>query len=262
MRALVLSLLAVPVFAAEPTPMPAAATPRVLYVGRALTPADLEGRSLRELTLMRNWVYALRGNEFRRAWLREFFTAFRWYQPDQNGFLNKEYLTNLDADQLAIDDKNAAAIAAYEAALTTEQLTAMRDATRARLKQKRTADDEIELRLLSARLGGWAGEGKAPADLSPLENPALLDQVLTLKQLDDLSPRDLQILRNTIFARRGRAFETPLVKGHFTTISWYAADPKYSDARLTAVDKKNIKLIQSLERQLKRADEPNIMMGA
>jgi hypothetical protein len=242
----------------------AAAADRPLYVARALKADDLEGRSLRELTLMRNWLYAKRGNEFRRRWLREFFTAQAWYQPDQRAFLNEEWRTNLPVEEWELDDQNAARIAEHESALTTAQLEAMRDAVRARVKAAKTPEpnDLLELRLLSVRLGGWAGEGAAPADLTPLENPARLDRLLTLKDLDDLSPRDLKLLRNTIFARRGRPFETPLVKGHFKTVPWYQPDPKYSDKRLSDVDKKNVKLIQSLEKDLKREAETNFMVAA
>ncbi|HUS30069.1 MAG TPA: YARHG domain-containing protein, partial [Kofleriaceae bacterium] len=48
---------------------------RGLYYDRPLAPADLDGRSLRDLTLMRNVVYARAGHPFRKAWLREYFTA-------------------------------------------------------------------------------------------------------------------------------------------------------------------------------------------
>ncbi len=270
MRALLLlPLLATFVFAAPPPdagPVKVAAAERALYATKPLTTADLAGRSLRELTLMRNWIFARRGNEFRRAWLRQFFTQQKWYAPNQMSFLSGSWhaTSEDDPEVWARDEKNAELIAEYESNLTTEQLIAMRDAARARMKnvKESNADDLIELKLLSARLGGWAGEGEPPADLTPLENPKRLDKLLKLTDLDDLSPRDLKLLRNTIFARKGRPFETPLVKGYFKTVQWYAADPKYSDKLLSDVDKKNVKLIQSLERELKRADEINYMGGA
>ncbi|MBL8919930.1 MAG: YARHG domain-containing protein [Myxococcaceae bacterium] len=258
MRAL---LLAVAVTAA-----PALADERPLTFTRPLTADDLSGRSLRELTLMRNWIYARRGNEFRRKWLRDFFVAQKWYSADQRAFLSGEWKANSDdgPEVWAREDKNAEMIAEYESALTVEQLVAMRDAARARLKDAKTPDpnDAVELRLLSVRLGGWAGEGAAPADLTPLENPKRLDGLLKLSDLDDLSARDLKLLRNTIFARKGRPFETPLVKGHFKTVQWYSPNPKYADAMLSDLDKKNVKLIQSVERALKRENEQNYMVAA
>ncbi len=229
--------------------LPAAAAERPLYYERPVTPADLDGRSLRELTLMRNWIFARRGNAFRRPWLDTFFRAQRWYSVK-----DPISTAGLSADEVVLDDKNAVAIGDFEAALTMEQLLALRDAVRARVKAagKPSADDAIELRLLSARLGGWAGEGAAPPDLTPLENPERLGKLLKLGDLDGLSGRDLKLLRNTIFARHGRPFTTDLVRGHFKTVSWYAPDEKYADARLTEIDKKNVKLILSLEDKLKR----------
>jgi hypothetical protein len=237
---------------------------RTLYVARPLTDADLKDRSLRELTLMRNWIYAKQGNEFRRRWLNEFFSKQPWYRPNPMAFFLGDWRADVPHEEWQTDDANADRIAEYESSLTTAELEAMRDAVRARVKTAKTSEpnDLIELRLLSVRLGGWAGEGEAPADLTPLENPARLETLLTLKDLDDLSARDLQLLRNTIFARRGRPFETPLVKGHFKTVAWYRPDPRYSDKRLSAVDKKNVKLILSLEKDLKRKSEPEFMAGA
>ena len=57
----------------------AADPPRALYYDRALTPADLQGRTLRELALMRNTIYARAGHPFRKKWLRDYFTAQPWY---------------------------------------------------------------------------------------------------------------------------------------------------------------------------------------
>lgn len=236
---LVLALLAAPAVADRP-----------LVLTSKATKADVEGRSLRELTVMRNWVFAKRGNTFRRPWLDAFFRAKDWYQP------REEHSTDgLSPEEVDRDDFNATFIGEYEAALTQEQLLAMRDAVRARVKAaggKASAYDAIELRLLSVRLGGWAGEGPAPADLTPLEEPKKLEKLLALKDLDGLSGRDLKLLRNTIFARYGRPFTTDLVKGHFKTVTWYQPDEKYTDAKLTGVDKKNVKLIRSLEQKLDR----------
>ena len=59
----------------------AADPPRPLYYDRALTAADLQGRTLRELTLMRNTIYARAGHSFRKKWLHDYFAAQPWYKP-------------------------------------------------------------------------------------------------------------------------------------------------------------------------------------
>jgi hypothetical protein len=209
-----------------------------------LEKADYEGRSLRELTLMRNFPYAQAGNPFRRKWLDAYFRSKPWYKR----------LDMMDLSLLVgAMRENAEKVGAYEALLTKDELIARRDAVRA--KKELTADDKLELRLLSVRLGGWAGTGAEPSDLNPLESPARLDKLLKLKDLDDLSPRDLKLLRNMVFARRGRPFKTPLVQGFFNTVAWYKSDPEYTDARLTEIDKKNVQLIASLEQRLKWEQE-------
>lgn len=48
---------------------------------RPLTSADLEGRSLEELALMRNTIYARAGRTFKTPKLREYFAAQPWYHP-------------------------------------------------------------------------------------------------------------------------------------------------------------------------------------
>jgi len=53
----------------------ARADDRPLYYTRALTAADLDGRTLRELTLMRNTIYARAGHPFRKKWLHDYFAA-------------------------------------------------------------------------------------------------------------------------------------------------------------------------------------------
>lgn len=218
---------------------------------------DYQGATLRELTLMRNVTYARAHNPFRRKWLSAWFSKQRWYEA-------REVM-----DESLISDvarANADELGEYEARLTVGELLTRRDAVRARVRSgKGTPEDDIELRLLSVRLGGWAGEGPAPAELNALEEPSKLDKLLKLSDLDDFSPRDLKLLRNAVFARRGRPFKTPLVQAHFATVAWYRADPAYKDSRLTEIDKKNVQLILSLEKKLrppKEEEPPDAFIGA
>jgi hypothetical protein len=88
----------------------------------------------------------------------------------------------------------------------------------------------------------------------PLSDPDLLRQPLTLDDLKDLSRRDLRILRNTVFARHGRPFNTATMRDWFERMAWYRVDPKYTDKRLTKVDLDNIKLIRSVENSIGGAE--------
>jgi len=217
--------------------------PRPLYYTRPITHDDLDFRSLRELTLMRNTIFARAGNPFRKKWLADYFAAQPWYHP----------LAATDESKLtALDKQNAEIIAKYDLSLSRGQLQNMLRQVMSSIRAEGpTTEDKIELRLLSARLGKWVGPNDTPeGERSPLEDPAILDRQLTVEQLKDLSRRDLRLLRNTIYARRGRQFRSDLLRAYFESTDWYKGDSAYSDARLTAVDNRNIKLIRSVEDQL------------
>lgn len=208
---------------------------RPLYYTRQITNDDLEGRTLRELSLMRNTIYARAGNKFRKKWLNDYFSAQPWYHS----------LDKMDETKLtALDKKNAEIIAGYDAALPRPELEQMQK----EFLNPQTPEDKIELRLVSMRLGKWAGS--PDQDRTPLEDPTLLDKQITVDDLKDFSRRDLRLLRNLIYARRGRPFHSELIKAYFEAVDWYKADPAYTDARLTPVDKRNINVILSVENSL------------
>jgi len=208
---------------------------RPLYYTREIAPADLNGRSLRELTLMRNTIYARAGNPFRKKWLNDYFSAQPWYHP----------LKAIDQSKITpLDRKNAEAIANYEASLTRAYLLDRRTEWK---KKPDSPERNIELRLLSSRLGEWSGSDE---DRTPLEDPTLLDKQLTVEQLSDFSRRDLRLVRNLIYARHGRPFKSALLQQYFGSLDWYKEDPTYTDARLTPLDNRNIKIIRSVEDQL------------
>ncbi|HEX3765097.1 MAG TPA: YARHG domain-containing protein [Kofleriaceae bacterium] len=238
----------------------AADPPRPLYYDRALTPADLQGRTLRELTLMRNTIYARAGHSFRKKWLHDHFAAQPWYKP----------LAKDDSSKITkLDRANVALIAQAEEGVPQAELKQRRDAVLARLRAgKATPEDEIELTILNTRLGEWAAvdtSARPANDVSPLEDPSQLDHVIRVEQLSDLSRRDLRILRNTIYARHGRKFKSRLLQAYFDDMNWYKFDPKFSENKLTKVDTTNIRLIKSVEDTLggplsegdQRAEEMN-----
>jgi YARHG domain len=208
---------------------------RPFYYTRQITDDDLIGRSLRELTLMRNTIYARAGNKFRKQWLNDYFSAQPWYHP----------LDKMDQSKITpLDRKNAEIIAKYDADIPRDELLAMQQS----LLNPQRPEDKIDLRLVSMRLGKWAGS--ADQDRTPLEDPTLLDKQITMAGLKDFSRRDLRLLRNLIYARRGRPFKSDLLKGYFAAVDWYKPDPAYTDARLNLLDRRNINVILSLENQL------------
>jgi hypothetical protein len=151
----------------------------------------------------------------------------------------------MDTKKLSKTDlRNADLIADYDVRLNRDDLLKLQKA----VSTSRSTEDLVELRLLSMRLGTWLGPDDPTR--TPLEDPRILDQQITLGQLDDFSRRDLRLLRNMIYARRGRPFHSELLQQYYVNMSWYKADSTYSEARLTATDRRNINIIRSLEDQL------------
>ncbi len=240
---------------------------------------DLAMLSLRELSILRNTIHARYGwGGFRKPWLREYFQKQPWYKPDPAFTANR---------LSAVDRQNAELIAKAEMSLRMVDLEVRRDGilaeagkawgdapltTQGKSKvpscedmfaarnsrdcthhqkpmkpaepqmDKLTPEDRIELGLLSRAMGDFAVDDGQRNQLS-----TSLDTVLSVKELRQLSLRDLRLLRNTLFARRGRPFKSEMLQEHFAHMPWYKADPAYSDERLTKTDKLNIELIRQVE---------------
>ena len=71
-----------------------------------------------------------------------------------------------------------------------------------------------------------------------------------LKESDikNLKKIDLEILRNTIFARHGFSFKTKTVRQFFDSVEWYIPVSTNVDDQLTAVEKRNIILLKRFEK--------------
>ena len=209
------------------------------YFDREITAEDLKPLTLRELDLVRNTIFALKGHTFRKKWLNDYFKAQPWYRPAE---ARNEVKPN------ARDQKNAAFVAKFAADIPGEALAQKVAALKAK---SRTPEDEVELTLAARALGVSPSTTTSDVALSPLDDPAQLDKkIIDPDALSDLSRRDLRILRNLIYARRGRPFKSPILREYFERMTWYRADPAYTDARLTKNDKRNIKIVQDVENEV------------
>ncbi|HYO90264.1 MAG TPA: YARHG domain-containing protein [Pyrinomonadaceae bacterium] len=62
-----------------------------------------------------------------------------------------------------------------------------------------------------------------------------------------LSRDELRRLRNAVYARHGRTFDSVELQRYFETRPWYRPRSDYNEASLTGTDLANIKLIQAVE---------------
>ena len=110
----------------------------------------------------------------------------------------------------------------------------------------------IGLLTLFSLLGGGADVGTAvaqedqeravtdPDRLHDLEDLLVRGNELVDFALKDLTPDELRILRNTIYARHGRVFVDEELQKYFESKKWYAPKEDYSDDLLTAEDHRNV----------------------
>jgi hypothetical protein len=70
---------------------------------------------------------------------------------------------------------------------------------------------------------------------------------LTDSLLRGLSLYDLRLLRNEVYARHGRRFQTPWLREYFKAEPWYASRAGFTIAELSETEKNNIKVIQAIE---------------
>jgi len=72
---------------------------------------------------------------------------------------------------------------------------------------------------------------------------------LTMSDLELLTPRQLRLARNEIYARHGYIFESDDLRIYFSKKSWYFPNPSYDGSSLNSVEKYNVMLIKEREKQ-------------
>ena len=72
---------------------------------------------------------------------------------------------------------------------------------------------------------------------------------ITRSLLQGLFVEDVRKMRDEIYARHGKVFKDPWTQKYFASFDWYKANPNYTDAQLTAVEKGNLVVIASYEKK-------------
>ena len=72
---------------------------------------------------------------------------------------------------------------------------------------------------------------------------------VTRALLEGLFLEDASQMRQEIYARHGKTFKEPWLQKYFSSFDWYKADPNFTDAALTEVEKKNIATIAAYEKR-------------
>jgi len=72
---------------------------------------------------------------------------------------------------------------------------------------------------------------------------------ITQSLLEGLFIEDASQMRHEIYARHGKVFKEPWLQKYFSSFDWYKADPNFTDAALTEVEKKNVATIVAYEKR-------------
>jgi hypothetical protein len=71
---------------------------------------------------------------------------------------------------------------------------------------------------------------------------------ITRALIEGLFIEDASQMRQEIYARHGKVFKEPWLQKYFSSFDWYKADPNFSEASLSEVEKKNIATIAAYEK--------------
>src|SRR5689334_22740102 len=72
---------------------------------------------------------------------------------------------------------------------------------------------------------------------------------ITRALLEGLFLEDASQMRQEIYARHGKVFKDRWLQKYFSSFDWYKADPNFTDAALTDVERKNIATIAAYEKK-------------
>lgn len=83
------------------------------------------------------------------------------------------------------------------------------------------------------------------------EEAALRDKIstepITTEMVSGLFVEDLRVLRNEIYARRGRVFKDAALQKYFAAQPWYQPNPDFKDDMLSETESKNLAIIKEVE---------------
>ncbi len=99
---------------------------------------------------------------------------------------------------------------------------------------------------------GWADEIGSEIVLKRVSSvyvrPSWMDQ--RYEHLEDATPAELRRLRNEIYARHGRIFQSQDLQEFFSQTTWYKGNPNYSDSQLSDEERRVALTISELEKQV------------
>ncbi len=246
-------------------------------------------QQISELELLRGVVFGKRGRIFKEKSIQGFLDKQTWYKPKSdftNALLTKTERDNLDLIRLAEAEKHSTIMPGdmrvWQTKLITEDNIGGYSAAEWRvliaeieaIHGKTFTDEEWLQKYFDERYWYKRNANYSPTILSDIERKNLetllsaksqgrntaisigdMDNFQTVALTEDLlkglSLMELRMIRNEIWARRGRKFDTPGVKQYFEWRDWYRPLKDQSKVKLSPVEDQNVKLLLAAEAKMR-----------
>ena len=222
-------------------------------------------------------VEAIHGKRFDdEPWLQKYFEERYWYKPNPNyspdvlSEIERKNLEKLNARRN--EDRNVAVSVGdmdkFQNVLLTEDLLKglsmndlrlIRNEFWARNGQKfstpgfrqvfewrewyKPAKDQSKVKLNKIE----EQNVKLIESLEARMREKIAKEPITQEMVDGLFVEDLRVLRNEIYARRGRVFKDAKLQKYFEAQSWYQPNPEFKDDMLSEIETKNLAIIREVE---------------
>ena len=246
---------------------------------RPLTARKLGTHSGAEWLVLRSEVEAIHGKRFSEPWLQQYFEERYWYKaadtydPKQLTAIERK---NLDAIALAQKKSRKIALAPGDMELFEDKLISPQMLQGLSLHELRLLRNEVYARHGRQFQAPWlsqyffsqpwyqpsdtfkdedlSGKDKQNVETIVAYEKKIHDDLsrkpLTRALLEGLFVEDASKMRQEIYARRGKVFtKEPWFQTYFESFPWYKADPEFTDAKLTEVEKRNIATIVAYEKK-------------
>ena len=248
------------------------------WITRALTPRKLGKHSGAEWLVLRSEIEAIHGKRFESdPWLQQYFDERYWYKAGKYDpkSLSAIEQKNLATITLAQKRSRKVALAPGDMELFENRLISQQMLHGLSLYELRLLRNEIYARHGRSFQAPWLAqyffsqpwyqpednfkdEQLSGSDKTNVEtivayetkiHDSLSSKPVTRALLDGLFVEDASQMRQEIYARRGKIFKEKWLQKYFESLAWYKADPNFTDAQLTDLEKRNIATIAAYEKK-------------
>jgi hypothetical protein len=259
------------------------------FAKQKLTRQQLKDLSTWELEMLRGVVFGRHGRVFKNRDIQQYLREQPWYKPNasfSNSLLNETERANLDlireAEAAQHEFIQPGDLRWWQARLMKPEKLGQHTAAEWRIlraeveavhgkrfddqpwlqqyfeerywyrpdpaynAKRLTAIERRNLATIDAAQRKARQVALSPGDLEHFEGREITEELLR-----GLSLHELRLLRNEIYARRGRQFRTEWLAQYFWSQPWYEPREEEAEPELPPVEKKNVETIVAYERKLK-----------